>query len=142
MVLISIQEWNKPKAAKGEPAKGDGVSYVSKIVKDKLWESLIQHFTLPVFEDQKLTEFMKKKVREWALKKMAAQLNNHKKRLYNTYLKADRKAPEFTGQSENLRDHWDAFLQYKESELGKERRAKNKKNAAKKKCHHKMGLGG
>jgi hypothetical protein len=45
MVLISIQEWNKPKAAKGEPAEGDGVTYVSKIVKDRLSESLIPHFT-------------------------------------------------------------------------------------------------
>jgi hypothetical protein len=36
MVLISIQEWNKPKAVKGELAEGDGVSYVSEIFKDKL----------------------------------------------------------------------------------------------------------
>jgi hypothetical protein len=35
MVPISIQEWNKPKAAKGELAEGDGVSYVSEIFKDK-----------------------------------------------------------------------------------------------------------
>jgi hypothetical protein len=48
---------------------------------------------------------MKKKAREWSLKKMAAQFNNHKKRLYNTYLKANRKALEFTSQNENLRDH-------------------------------------
>jgi hypothetical protein len=92
---------------------------------------LISHFTLPFFKDEKLSEYMKKKAREWSLKKMAAQFNNHKKRLYNVYLKADRKAPEFIGQNENMRDHWDLFVKYKESELGKERRAKNKENAAK-----------
>jgi hypothetical protein len=40
MVSINIQEWNKPK-----PAKGDGVSYVSKIVKDKLWENCSFHIS-------------------------------------------------------------------------------------------------
>jgi hypothetical protein len=33
-------------------------------------------------------------------------------------------------------------MKYKESELGKERRAKNKENAAKNIYHHKMGPGG
>jgi hypothetical protein len=64
MVPISNQEWNKPKAAKGEPAEGEPeegarVSYVSKIVKDRLWESLIPHFTLPATEDLKLAELTK-----------------------------------------------------------------------------------
>jgi hypothetical protein len=56
---------------------------------------------------------------------MAAQFNNHKKRLWTTYVNADRQAPEFTGPNENLRDHWDTFVEYKESELGK---LKSKKN--------------
>jgi hypothetical protein len=73
---------------------------------------------------------------------MATQFNNHKKILYNTYLKADRNAPEFTGQNENLRDHWDLFVKYKESKVGKERRGNNKENAAKKIYHHKMSPGG
>jgi hypothetical protein len=110
MVPISIQEWNNPKEAKGEAAEGelaegDGVTYVSKIFKDRLWESHIPHFTMLVYEDEKLTGLMKKGVREWALKKMAAQFNNHSKRLWNAYIKADRKAPEFTDPNENLRDH-------------------------------------
>jgi hypothetical protein len=108
-------------------------------MKDRLWESLIPHFTLPTTEDPKLAELQKEKVREWALKKMAAQFNNHKKRLWTAYINTGRQAPEFTGPNENLRDHWDAFVEYKESELGKLRSEKNKKNAAKKKYHHMMG---
>jgi hypothetical protein len=83
MVPIRIQEWDKP-------AKGDGVSYVSDIAKKMLWESLSSHFTLPVFEDEKLKKKIRLKVQQWALKNMAAQFNNHKKRLYNVYLKAGR----------------------------------------------------
>jgi hypothetical protein len=75
---------------------------------------------------------MKEKVMEWALKKMAAQFNNHMKRLWTAYINADRRAPEFTVPNENLRDHWDVFVEYKESELGKLRSKNNKKNAAKK----------
>jgi hypothetical protein len=93
-------------------------------------------------EDPKLAELTKQKVREWALKKMATQFNNRKKRIWNAYIKAGRKAPEFTGPIENLRDHWDSFVEYKESELGKLRSAKNKKNVAKKVYHHTMGPGG
>jgi hypothetical protein len=81
MVPISIQYWYKPKAAKGELEEGAAVNYVTKIMKDMLWESLIPHFTLPTTETLELAEQQKEKVREWALKKMAAQFNNHKKRL-------------------------------------------------------------
>jgi hypothetical protein len=55
---------------------------------------------------------------------MAAQFNNHKKRLWTAYVNDDREAPEFTSPNENLRDHWDAFVEYKESELGKQRSKK------------------
>jgi hypothetical protein len=72
IVPISIQYWYKPKAAKGEPEEGAPVNYVTKIMKDKLWESLIPYFTLPAMETLELAELQKEKVREWALKKMAA----------------------------------------------------------------------
>jgi hypothetical protein len=36
MVLISIQYWYKPKAAKEEPEDGAAVNYVTKIMKDRL----------------------------------------------------------------------------------------------------------
>jgi hypothetical protein len=48
---------------------------------------------------------MKKKVRDWALKKMAAQFNNHKKIVWNAYINVNQKAPEFTGPNENLWNH-------------------------------------
>jgi hypothetical protein len=55
MVPISIQYWYKPKAAKGEPEEaepeeGAAVNYITKIMKDRLWESLIPYFTLPATE--------------------------------------------------------------------------------------------
>ena len=84
---------------------------------------------------------MRLKVKEWALKKMATQFQTFKKRLYQHYLK-EKKAPEFTGSLEKQQVHWDAFLEYKESEEAKQRSAKNKQNASNKKYHHKLGTGG
>jgi hypothetical protein len=62
---------------------------------------------------------LKLKVKKWFLKKMAQQFNNHKKKLYNNYIK--KTPPEFTGPLEKQRDHWEAFLEYKESTLALER---------------------
>jgi hypothetical protein len=61
MVSISIQYWYKPKAAKGEPKEakpeeGAIVNYVTKIMKERLWESLIPHFTLPATKTLELVE--------------------------------------------------------------------------------------
>jgi hypothetical protein len=39
----------------------------------------------------------------------------------------------FTGAYEKIKDHWDAFVEYKTSEAVKKRLEINKKNAAKKK---------
>jgi hypothetical protein len=85
MVPISIQYWYKPKVAKGEPEEAEPeecatVNYITKVLEDRLWESLIPHFNLPVTESLEDAEKQKEKVREWALKKIAAQFNNHKKR--------------------------------------------------------------
>jgi hypothetical protein len=68
MVPISIQYWYKPKMAKGEPEEaepeeGAAVNCVTKIMKDRLWESLIPHFTLPATETLELAETQKEKVR-------------------------------------------------------------------------------
>jgi hypothetical protein len=105
MAPTIIQYWYNPKVAKGEPEEGAKVNYVTDIIKDRLWESVIPHFTLPATEDLNLAKLMKQKVREWALKKMAAQFNNHKKRLWTAYINVGRRALEFTGPNENLRDH-------------------------------------
>jgi hypothetical protein len=69
MVPISIQYWYKSKAAKGEPEEaepeeGATVNYATKIMKDRLWYSLIPHFTLPAIETLELAEQQKDKVRE------------------------------------------------------------------------------
>ena len=63
-VAISVQEWNKPK-------KLEGVSYVDNRSKDLLWDKLIAHFTLSVFEnDEAKTKAMRAAVKHFTLKKM------------------------------------------------------------------------
>ena len=133
-IPISTPLWYKP-------AKLKGVTYVSEGSKYDLWNKLIAYFTLPVLDTTEETEKMTAKVKHFALKKMAEQCNNFKNKLYRQYVQ-DNKASEFTGTLERQRAHWDAFLEYKDSELAKERSAKNKENAAKKKYHQKMGPGG
>ena len=48
----------------------------------------------------------------------------------------------FTGELEKLRGHWDAFVQYKYTELGLQKVQKAKENASKKVYHHTLGQGG
>ena len=50
--------------------------------------------------------------------------------------------PVFTGELEKLRGHWDAFVEYKSSELGLQKVHKAKNNALKKVYHHTLGQGG
>ena len=69
-IPISVQEWKKP--AKGDRA---GVTFVDKRAKDVLWTTLMEHFTLP----DNLTDADLKKVRNYALKKMAIAFNTFKK---------------------------------------------------------------
>ena len=133
-IPISTPLWYKP-------ANPEGVTYVSEQAKNDLWDKLIAHFTLPVLDSIEETNKMTALVKHFALKKMAEQFRNYKNKLYRDYVK-DKKAPDFTGTLERQRAHWDAFLEYKDSELAKERSAKNKENAAKKKYHHNMGPGG
>ena len=84
---------------------------------------------------------MTAKVRHWALMKMAQQFNNYKNRLYREW-DTKKKVPDFTGTRERQRPHWDAFLEYKKTELAQKRTKTNKDNAGKKIYHHKMGPGG
>ena len=135
-VPISIQEWNKP-------AKDDGRSYVRDRLKDVCWDRLKAHFTFPELETEVLTEAMMKKVKHFALKKMAEAFNKYKNRIYREYVNSEKKKlPDFSGALQKQRKYWDAFLEYKKSDLAKERSRKNKINAEKKKYHHKLGAGG
>ena len=133
-IPISIPLWYKP-------AKPEGVTYVSETVKNDLWDKLSEHFTLPVLDTIEETQKMTKKVKQFALKKMAEQFNKYKNQLYRQYEK-DNKAPDFTGTLQRQKAHWPAFVEYKKSEAAKERSAKNKANAAKNIYHHNMGSGG
>jgi hypothetical protein len=131
-IPISVQEWKKP--AKGDPR----VTFVDERAKDLLWESLMSHFTLP----DNLTDADLKKVRKSALKKMAIAFNTHQSNIWKAYIKAGKQTPEFKETLEKARDHWDAFVKFKESELAQERSRQNKINAAKNKWHHTLGPGG
>ena len=51
------------------------------------------------------------------------------------------KTPEFTGDLAKQKDHWDAFVAYKCSELGIHKVEKAKENASKKIYHHTLGQG-
>jgi hypothetical protein len=66
-VPISIQEWNKK--------KDDDVSYVSGRCKDELWNLLTIIFSLAPEEDPN-NPVIQRKVKAWALKKMAEQFKN------------------------------------------------------------------
>jgi hypothetical protein len=97
-VPISIVQWNK---SKDDPE----VSYVQDRQKDDLWTSLMTNFSLPPEEEPKVKAF--------ALKKMAELFRNWKKEL-NTKFVEKEKTPEFIGRYEKIRDHWPAFVAYKE----------------------------
>jgi hypothetical protein len=133
-IPISTQEWHEPKKVKG-------ASFVTNTKKDDLWTRLSSKFTLPTLATTGEMEALKLKVKKWALKKMAQQFNNRKKKLYNNYIK-NKKPPEFTGSLGKQWDHWETFLEYKESTVALERSRKNKANAAKKIYHHTMGSAG
>ena len=50
--------------------------------------------------------------------------------------------PVFTGELEKLRGHWDAFVEYKSSELRLQKVQKANDNASKKIYHHTLWQGG
>ena len=137
LIAISVQEWHKPRNEEDRP----GVTFVSDRAKDNIFNKLMQHFTLPRYDTEEQANEMLEKVKHWSLKKMAEAFNGYKKRLWKEYLK-EKRAPKFEGPLEKQRQHWPAFLAYKNSEEGKERSETNKENAKKKTYHHKMGPGG
>ena len=129
---IKLQEWREP--AKPRP----DLTFVDDRQKSLLWDTLMEHFTLP----DHFTDADVEKVKDAALRKMAIAFNTHKKTVWANYLAAERKSPEFKGTLEKQREHWPAFVKFKESELSKERLRKNKANAAKKTQLHRLGPGG
>ena len=55
--------------------------------------------------------------KHWTLSKMAEQLQTFMKNLTKNYIKKV-KTPEFTGDLAKQKDHWNAFVEYKSTELG------------------------
>ena len=98
------------------------------------------NFTLPpeVGPEDKAIE---KKVKAWALKKMAIQFKDFKKRLNLDYVEKGL-TPDFTGATEKIKNHWDEFVRYKTSEAAKKSSKINKINSGMKKYHHRMGSAG
>ena len=61
------------------------------------------NFSLPPKEDPN-NPVIERKVKAWALKKMAKQFKNWKKRLNEQFFEKE-KTPEFTGQYVKIKDH-------------------------------------
>ena len=89
-----------------------------------IWAEVKAHFGFPENTDLKA-------VRTWALQKGAIAFQTYKKRLTREYVKKGL-TPDFKTLPK-LRDNWDAFLQYKESEEGAKKIPQNTINASKKK---------
>ena len=133
-VPISLSEWNQIKGI-------DGNYYVTDRNKDVCWAKLMRFFSLPELDTPERTTAMRDKVKHWVLKKMASAFNKWKNRIYLEWVD-NNKIPDFTGTLERQRAHWEAFLDYKETQLAKKRSAQNKLNASKKIYNHKLGGGG
>ena len=82
---ISLQEWKEP------AKKCPNLTWVDDRAKDLLWESLMEHFTLP----DHFTYADVQKVKAAALRKMAIAFNTHKKTIWTKYVDGGKKTPEF-----------------------------------------------
>ena len=92
-IPITIREWHKPKA--------DGVSYVDDRAKEVLWNKLMTNFTLPPKVDAE-NPVIARKVKAWALKKMAQQFCNYKKILHKDFI-LGKKPLKFEGAYEKIK---------------------------------------
>jgi uncharacterized protein YciW len=105
---------------------------------------VLRYFNLPpppTEDNQAIRLETKKRVKEWALKKMATQFLTFKKRLYTKYIKKVITL-EFTGPLEKIRNHWEEFVEYKTLAEALTMSETNKRNSSKKKYHHKLAPGG
>ena len=86
---VSMQEWKRPAKRRLD------LTWVDDRAKDLLWESLMEHFILPVH----FTDAYVQKVKAAALRKMAVAFNNHKKTIWAKYVEGGRRL-------QNSREHW------------------------------------
>jgi len=80
--------------------------------KEWCWREHKKNFTVPAESEEICVR--------WTLSKMAEELQTFKKNLAKKYIKTGT-TPEFTSELEKIKDHWDAFVQYKTFELGIEK---------------------
>ena len=71
MVPIIVAEWNQPKK------KNIGATYLEQRIKDVLFDSMLESFSLPADLPQRRID----KVKEWTLSKMAQQFKNIRRSL-------------------------------------------------------------
>ena len=143
MIPITVQEWHEPKKARL------GATFVNKRSKKDLWRKLMENFILPLEYSKKDDDGneipggreRRRRVKQYALKKMAEAFRGFKKMLYAKFI-AKKRTPVFEGAYEKLRQQWPEFVAFKASERAKEMSEKNKKNAEKKEHHHVLGPGG
>jgi hypothetical protein len=100
---------------------------VNKRSKKDLWRKLMANFILPP-EYSKMDDDgheipdgrgRRRKVKQYALKKMGEAFQSFKKMLYAKYI-AKEKTPVFKGAYEKLRQQWPKFVAFKASERAKE----------------------
>ena len=115
------------------------MSYVNDMQKENLWTQLKANFTLPPEEDPE-KPVKEQLIKSCALKKMATLMRRWRKEM-NKFVDKE-KTPELIGKYEKIIYHWPTFVAHKTSENSKKMSATNKKNAAKKKLHHRTGSGG
>ena len=80
------------------------------------------------------------KVKDWSFKKGAIAFQTYKKNLNKEYIKKGL-TPNFM-KHPKLRDHWNSFVQFKQSQKSANETQTNTDNAQKKKYFHRLGLGG
>jgi hypothetical protein len=103
-ISITVQECNKPKKARLE------ASFVDKRSKKDLWRKLMANFILPpeyTKKDDDGNEIpggreRRRRVKQYALKKMDEAFRSFKKMLYATYI-AKETTPVFEGAYDKLR---------------------------------------
>ena len=129
-IPISIPYWKTLEAQDDEDAEGQEEPAVRENVvpdteKAMLWKQITDHFTFP--EGTKLED-----VRTWAMQKCAVAFQTFKKRLNKDFIKKGL-TPDFTKKGySKLENHWDAFVQYKQSNKASKKVATNNVNARKK----------
>ena len=125
-VPISIQKWKST-----DPSDQNVLPQTEK---DMLWSDITEIFSFPKDADQD-------KIRDWTMKKMAILFQDHKKKLYKTYLKTG-EAPKFDSHPNLTPEAWESFLEYKRSEDGIKLTVQNTTNAGDVKYPHHMGSSG